>query len=306
MERRTVYRAIVEGQIQPAAASRNSNAAGRNFEWNNRTKRSRVNQRAVAPIIADQIVRRVRVLPRRVEIKADAGNRRDRQRGGCAGYGTNAIGDDDTKLFSAVEKREVRNRDARPRRARDVHTVGLPLIAERDKRGVGGNRRHTEDRAIPHGRGLVLRLGGDDRRGCDNKKEVVADGVAIARHGHGIGAGITGGHGTNRERIVPVRSLKNRRTLAPGVAERSRSGGRRRKAGGRARAIRRTRGRARNRRRFDHEQRDGARGRPAILPHIEGRAWITGFHTYCLDAGDPYPEGYVVADSWGVTGTMSQ
>jgi proline racemase len=47
-------------------------------------------------------------------------------------------------------------------------------------------------------------------------------------------------------------------------------------------------------------------GRPAILPSIEGRAWITGFHTYCLDAGDPYPQGYVVADSWGVTGTMRQ
>lgn len=47
-------------------------------------------------------------------------------------------------------------------------------------------------------------------------------------------------------------------------------------------------------------------GRPAILPRIEGRAWITGFHNYCLDAGDPYPQGYVVADSWGVTGKMSQ
>jgi proline racemase len=47
-------------------------------------------------------------------------------------------------------------------------------------------------------------------------------------------------------------------------------------------------------------------GRPAILPRIEGRAWITGFHTYCLDAGDPYPQGYLVADTWGVTGTMSQ
>ncbi|HET6621015.1 MAG TPA: proline racemase family protein [Dongiaceae bacterium] len=46
--------------------------------------------------------------------------------------------------------------------------------------------------------------------------------------------------------------------------------------------------------------------RPAILPRIEGRAWITGFHTYCLDAGDPYPQGYVVADTWGVTGKMSQ
>jgi proline racemase len=47
-------------------------------------------------------------------------------------------------------------------------------------------------------------------------------------------------------------------------------------------------------------------GRPAILPRIEGGAWITGFHTYCLDASDPYPQGYLVADTWGVTGKMSQ
>jgi trans-L-3-hydroxyproline dehydratase len=47
-------------------------------------------------------------------------------------------------------------------------------------------------------------------------------------------------------------------------------------------------------------------GRQAILPRIEGRAWITGFLTYCLDASDPYPQGYVLADSWGVTRTMSQ
>lgn len=47
-------------------------------------------------------------------------------------------------------------------------------------------------------------------------------------------------------------------------------------------------------------------GRVAILPRIEGRAWITGFHSYCLDATDPYPQGYVVADTWGVTGKMSQ
>jgi hypothetical protein len=44
----------------------------------------------------------------------------------------------------------------------------------------------------------------------------------------------------------------------------------------------------------------------AVVPSISGRAWITGFHSYCLDAGDPYPQGYVVADSWGVTGKMSQ
>ncbi|MFI5012421.1 MAG: proline racemase family protein [Hyphomicrobiales bacterium] len=47
-------------------------------------------------------------------------------------------------------------------------------------------------------------------------------------------------------------------------------------------------------------------GRPAIMPAIEGRAWITGFHTYLLDPDDPYPQGFVVSDSWGVTGTITQ
>jgi trans-L-3-hydroxyproline dehydratase len=47
-------------------------------------------------------------------------------------------------------------------------------------------------------------------------------------------------------------------------------------------------------------------GRKAILPRIEGRAWITGFHTYCIDATDPYPQGYVIADTWGVTGKLHQ
>jgi proline racemase len=47
-------------------------------------------------------------------------------------------------------------------------------------------------------------------------------------------------------------------------------------------------------------------GRPAIIPAIKGRAWITGFSTYLLDPDDPYPEGYVLADSWGVTGKTSQ
>jgi proline racemase len=47
-------------------------------------------------------------------------------------------------------------------------------------------------------------------------------------------------------------------------------------------------------------------GRPAILPAVRGRAWITGFHTYRLDPSDPYPEGYVVADTWGVSGKLFQ
>lgn len=47
-------------------------------------------------------------------------------------------------------------------------------------------------------------------------------------------------------------------------------------------------------------------GRKAILPRIEGRAWITGFHTYCVDASDPYPQGYLIADTWGVSGKLTQ
>lgn len=47
-------------------------------------------------------------------------------------------------------------------------------------------------------------------------------------------------------------------------------------------------------------------GRPAILPTIEGRAWLTGHHAYFLDPDDPYPQGYLVPDTWGVTGTLSQ
>ena len=45
-------------------------------------------------------------------------------------------------------------------------------------------------------------------------------------------------------------------------------------------------------------------GHPAIVPEITGRAWITGHHRYVLDASDPYPRGYRVADTW--PGTISQ
>ena len=47
-------------------------------------------------------------------------------------------------------------------------------------------------------------------------------------------------------------------------------------------------------------------GRDAILPSLTGRAWITGLHTYLLDPADPYPAGYLVADTWGVTGRATQ
>ena len=46
--------------------------------------------------------------------------------------------------------------------------------------------------------------------------------------------------------------------------------------------------------------------KPAIIPAVRGRAWITGLFTYLLDPADPFPEGYLVGDSWGVTGTLTQ
>ena len=39
-------------------------------------------------------------------------------------------------------------------------------------------------------------------------------------------------------------------------------------------------------------------GRPAILPVISGRAWITGTHQHMLDHSDPWPAGYRLADTW--------
>ncbi len=38
--------------------------------------------------------------------------------------------------------------------------------------------------------------------------------------------------------------------------------------------------------------------KPAIIPSITGRAWITGTHEHTLDPEDPWPEGYRVADTW--------
>jgi len=39
-------------------------------------------------------------------------------------------------------------------------------------------------------------------------------------------------------------------------------------------------------------------GHPAIIPSINGRAWITGTHQVMLDPDDPWPEGYRLADTW--------
>ena len=39
-------------------------------------------------------------------------------------------------------------------------------------------------------------------------------------------------------------------------------------------------------------------GRPAILPSVSGRAWLTGTTQLHLDPSDPWPEGYRLSDTW--------
>ncbi len=39
-------------------------------------------------------------------------------------------------------------------------------------------------------------------------------------------------------------------------------------------------------------------GRPAIVPAIRGSAWITGISQVFVDPTDPFPEGYVLTDTW--------
>ncbi len=45
------------------------------------------------------------------------------------------------------------------------------------------------------------------------------------------------------------------------------------------------------------ETRLGARA--AVIPTITGRAWITGFGQYVVDADDPFQTGFTVGDIWG-------
>ncbi|HXG26020.1 MAG TPA: proline racemase family protein [Candidatus Binatia bacterium] len=39
-------------------------------------------------------------------------------------------------------------------------------------------------------------------------------------------------------------------------------------------------------------------GRPAIVPAIRGSAWITGVTRVLVDPTDPFPEGYLLSDTW--------
>jgi proline racemase len=46
--------------------------------------------------------------------------------------------------------------------------------------------------------------------------------------------------------------------------------------------------------------------RPAIVPSIRGSAWITGVSQLQVDPSDPFPEGYLLSDTWGVSGQDTQ
>jgi trans-L-3-hydroxyproline dehydratase len=46
--------------------------------------------------------------------------------------------------------------------------------------------------------------------------------------------------------------------------------------------------------------------RDAIVPAIRGSAWITGIWQLFVDPSDPFPEGYLLADTWGVSGLDTQ
>ena len=48
--------------------------------------------------------------------------------------------------------------------------------------------------------------------------------------------------------------------------------------------------------RMAREVRVGAR--PAVVPAIRGTSWITGMSRVLLDPTDPFPEGYLLSDTW--------
>ena len=39
-------------------------------------------------------------------------------------------------------------------------------------------------------------------------------------------------------------------------------------------------------------------GRLAVVPAIRGTAWITGVTRVIVDPTDPFPEGYLLPDTW--------
>jgi proline racemase len=38
--------------------------------------------------------------------------------------------------------------------------------------------------------------------------------------------------------------------------------------------------------------------RKGTITQISGSGWVQGFHRICLDPTDPYPEGFILQDTW--------
>jgi proline racemase len=113
---------------------------------------------------------------------------------------------------------------------------------------------------------------------------------------------------------APGGEARNTCIVAPGRSDRSPTG-----TGLSARlAVLAARGQLAVGERFSHTSIIGSRfdgrivaaatcgGRPAIVPEIRGRAWITHMSTILVDPTDPFPSGYVVSDTWGTSTIVSQ
>ena len=50
----------------------------------------------------------------------------------------------------------------------------------------------------------------------------------------------------------------------------------------------------------------GTTTKNGIVPAIAGSAWITGITQLFVDPSDPFPEGYILSDTYGVSGTDQQ
>jgi len=117
---------------------------------------------------------------------------------------------------------------------------------------------------------------------------------------------------TNFEFTGPVRQRGNRVTarnavvVSPGRIDRSPCG-----TGTSARlAVMHARKQIRKGQILDHESLIGTHflgeivgttrvaGKPAIVPTVGGRGWITSIGQYGYDPDDPFPEGYTLSDAW--------
>ena len=112
----------------------------------------------------------------------------------------------------------------------------------------------------------------------------------------------------------PDQVSRNTCIVAPGRCDRSPTG-----TGTSARmAVLHARGRLRVGEGLTHESIIGSRfegritgatdvgGMAAVHTTIKGRAWITGYHQYIVDPTDPWPQGYVLSDTWGTSTATRQ